>query len=185
MWVTATIHDFDAMDQAILNAPSPNDITQLQRARMAQNLRTFPQRPAWPPSLRPDAVNLAGSWQPAATVATAVSKVAAEEADRDARRATRSSEADTYFARGQQAEADGKPNVAKIYYQMAARRATGELKQQVWPGWTQSTAVRRQSPETHPDSHRASAERDRAADLALPPVTAGATFTPTANASRG
>ena len=43
----------------------------------------------------------------------------------------RSAEADDYFARGQQAEADGKMAVAKIYYQMAARRATGDLKQQV------------------------------------------------------
>ena len=57
--------------------------------------------------------------------------MAAEQANRAARQATRTEEADSYFARGQQAEADGKPNVAKIYYQMAARRATGELKQQV------------------------------------------------------
>ena len=48
-----------------------------------------------------------------------------------ARRATRSAEAESYFSQGRQAETDGKPGVAKIYYQMAARRASGDLKQQV------------------------------------------------------
>ncbi len=60
-----------------------------------------------------------------------MSDVAAEQASRANRQAARADEADSFFARGQQAEADGKPNVAKIYYQMAARRATGDLKQQV------------------------------------------------------
>ena len=60
-----------------------------------------------------------------------MSDAAAEQANRAARQATRADEADSFFARGQRAEADGKPNVAKIYYQMAARRATGDLKQQV------------------------------------------------------
>ena len=60
-----------------------------------------------------------------------MSDLAVEQANREVRQATRVEEADSFFARGQQAEADGKPNVAKIYYQMAARRATGDLKQQV------------------------------------------------------
>ncbi len=77
------------------------------------------------------AVNLAGIGAATRTPAPAGSHVAAEEKDRDARRATRSAEAESYFARGQKAESDGKPSVAKIYYQMAARRASGDLKQQV------------------------------------------------------
>jgi hypothetical protein len=60
-----------------------------------------------------------------------VSDVAVEQANRANRQVARANEADSFFARGQQAEADGKPNVAKIYYQMAVRRATGEVKQQV------------------------------------------------------
>jgi hypothetical protein len=40
-------------------------------------------------------------------------------------------EAAGYFEQGRSAEAAGKPTVAKIYYQMAARRASGELKAQV------------------------------------------------------
>jgi hypothetical protein len=42
----------------------------------------------------------------------------------------RASEAATYFAQAQQAEADGKPAVARIYYQMVVRRDAGKLKQQ-------------------------------------------------------
>jgi len=40
-------------------------------------------------------------------------------------------EAAKFFERGQRAEAAGKSGVAKIYYQMAARRATGDLREQV------------------------------------------------------
>ena len=45
-----------------------------------------------------------------------------------AKEQTRASEAVEFFERGERAEAEGKANVAKIYYQMAARRAEGELK---------------------------------------------------------
>ncbi len=124
-WVTATIHDFDAMDQALLNTPSPDGIarTYPSMSGLPESLagRTFPRNPA----------NLAGNWQVEPDPPPPVSNVAVEQADRAVRQATRVEEADSFFARGQQAEADGKPNVAKIYYQMAARRATGELKQQV------------------------------------------------------
>jgi hypothetical protein len=41
----------------------------------------------------------------------------------------RASEAAGYFAKAQAAEADGKPAVAKIYYQMVVRRDAGPLKQ--------------------------------------------------------
>jgi hypothetical protein len=130
-WATATIHDFDAMDQAILNSPSPNDFANASTSRWNTNFNPAPPVvPPVMPSNRPDAVNLAGSWknEPAKVPAA---NVAAEEADRDARRATRTSEADSFFARAEQAEADGKASVAKIYYQMAMRRASGDFKQQV------------------------------------------------------
>ncbi len=35
-----------------------------------------------------------------------------------------------YMDKGKKAEAEGKPTVAKVYYQMAARRAEGELKRE-------------------------------------------------------
>jgi hypothetical protein len=131
MFVTATIHDFDAMDQALLNTPS-SDVART----------SFTARPALP-TLVPDvpagfasratqrkAVNLAGNWQVEPAKPAPVSDLAVEQASRAARRAERNNEADAYFAHGQQAEADGKLNVAKIYYQMAVRRASGDLKQQ-------------------------------------------------------
>ena len=129
VWATATIHDFDAMDQAILNSPSPNDFAHEGTSRWNTNLN-LPAVPRIAPAIQLDAVNLAGNWR-AEPSAVPASNIAAEEAARDTRRAARSSEADSYFARGQQAEADGKPSVAKIYYQMAAARASGDFKQQV------------------------------------------------------
>ena len=46
-------------------------------------------------------------------------------------KAQRASEAEELFAKGQRAEAEGKAGVAKVWYQMAARRAQGELQQEV------------------------------------------------------
>lgn len=43
--------------------------------------------------------------------------------------ARRTSEAEAFFAKGQRAEAEGKAGVAKIWYEMAARRADRELQQ--------------------------------------------------------
>lgn len=43
----------------------------------------------------------------------------------------RTSEAEEFFAKGQRAETEGKAGVAKIWYQMAARRAQGELQREV------------------------------------------------------
>ncbi len=127
-WVTATIHDFDAMDQALLSTPSPDGVARtypgmshgLPETASAVATRTFRRNP----------VNLAGNWRVEPDPPPPVSNVAAEQANRAVRQATRAEEAGSFFAHGQQAEADGKPNVAKIYYQMAVRRATGDLKQQ-------------------------------------------------------
>ena len=127
-WVTAKIHDFDAMDQALLSTPSPDGIAGTYPG-------TFGGLPDTPTAIAARAfqrspVNLAGNWRVEPDAPPPVSDVAAEQANRATRQATRASEADSFFARGQQAEADGKLNVAKIYYQMALRRATGDLKQQ-------------------------------------------------------
>ena len=128
-WVTATIHDFDAMDQALLNTPSPDGFTGTYPGTSG-GLPNTPSSIAGR-SFQRKAVNLAGNWRIQPDAPPPVSDAAAEQADRATRKASRAAEADSFFARGQQAEADGKPHVAKIYYQMAARRATGDLKQQV------------------------------------------------------
>jgi hypothetical protein len=128
-WATVKIHDFDAMDEALLSAPPPDGFARtypgmfspLPGTPAAIAARTFP----------PKAVNLAGNWRVEPDTPAPVSDAATEQANRATRKATRAEEADSFFARGQQAEADGKPNVAKIYYQMALRRAKGDLKQAV------------------------------------------------------
>jgi hypothetical protein len=123
---TATIHDFDAMDQALLNSPSSDGVT-----RTTPSFRGLPDTPAAIAgrTFQRNSANLAGNWRIEPDPPAPVSDAAAEQASRAARQSTRVAEADGFFARGQQAEADGKPNVAKIYYQMAVRRATGEAKQ--------------------------------------------------------
>ena len=127
--VTATIHDFDAMDQALLSTPSPVGF-----ARTDLGLsRGLPETPAAiaGQSFQRNPANLTGNWRVEPDQPPPVNDLAAEQANRTARQAARADEANDFFARGQAAEADGKPNVAKIYYQMAARRAKGDLKQEV------------------------------------------------------
>ena len=127
MSVTATIHDFDAMDQALLNSPSPAGLT------------SNGQRPGVAPAgmvagraALPRAADLAGHWLPEPTAAAGLTgtNLAAEQSRRVAQQQTRADEAEKYFERARQAEADGKLNVARIYYQMVARRAAGDLQHQ-------------------------------------------------------
>ena len=56
-----------------------------------------------------------------------IESVAAIRARNAAAAAERQSEAEQYFVKAEQAEADGKPAVARIYYQMVARRNAGDL----------------------------------------------------------
>ncbi len=127
--VMATIHDFDAMDQALLNTPSPDGLVR-NYPGVSRGLPEFPAVIAGRTFERSPA-NPAGNWQIEPAAPLPVSDVAVEQANRANRQAARAEEADGFFARGQQAEAEGKPNVAKIYYQMALRRAAGDLKQAV------------------------------------------------------
>ena len=55
---------------------------------------------------------------------------------------SKADEAADFFARGQQAEAEGKLNVAKICYQFVARRADGALKAQALAKLDSLTAAR-------------------------------------------
>lgn len=125
-FVTATIHDFDAMDQALLNSPSSGALSSSPR------LRGEPPAAVAGRAIQSRTGNLAGQWQPKpADEASAMPNLnlAAEQQRRVAQQRTRGEEAENYFERGQQAEAEGKPKIARVYYQMAARRAAGDLKQ--------------------------------------------------------
>ncbi len=100
--VHVTIHDFEAMDQALLAGGStgvePTEDSAQQALRAAQT-------------------SSAGRAAPG--VAEAERQYAAERSAADA-------EALTHYQRGQAAEAEGKPGAAKVYYQMAVRRAVSE-----------------------------------------------------------
>jgi hypothetical protein len=122
--ITVTIHDFAAMDEFLLGqagAQQPLPVVP-PRAIAMGNLPRPPSAPASP------------SWRlkpPAGAEGPEPMSVADARAEREKQQAARQDEAANFFARGRQAEAEGKRNVARIYYQMAARSASGELKQQV------------------------------------------------------
>lgn len=119
MHVSVYIHDFDAMDEYLLSQPTRSN----------------------PYGLQPRRESLAGpaprGWQPRADVppvpagGPAAMSVAELRAKHLRQQQTQHEEALSFFERGQNAEAAGKANVARIYYQMAARRAGGELKDRI------------------------------------------------------
>jgi hypothetical protein len=77
--------------------------------------------------------NIARHPAPSSDIAQAPGLPSVEEIKRqnELAKARRSSEAGEFFAKGQRAEAEGKAGVARIWYEMAARRADGELQQEV------------------------------------------------------
>jgi hypothetical protein len=65
------------------------------------------------------------------TATQAVPSVAQARAIHAAEVAERDAEAQVYWEEGQSAEADGKIGAAKVFYQMAVRRASGEFRDKV------------------------------------------------------
>lgn len=110
MSVSVFIHDFDAMEEALLGGQAAPGTA---------------LAPRWPRS-GPERLTARS-----ATPAPPAPDVAQILEDRAREQVARRQEAEDFFQRGRSAEESGKPNVARIYYQMAARRAAGELKQQV------------------------------------------------------
>ena len=134
--VGVVIHDFDAMDTALLGEPAslfaahhrPGDVLQGHTAAV-----------------------LAGHWLPSVQERTRPGRPAeALAARRIALRDTRAEEAETYFARARAAEAEGKTGIARIYYQMAARRASGPLKERAWRGSKACETAPAKIAESHP-----------------------------------
>jgi hypothetical protein len=60
-----------------------------------------------------------------------IRSVAAIRQEREQKAEAEQAEALALLDRGRKCEAEGKPGAAKVYYEMAARRATGELRTQV------------------------------------------------------
>ncbi|HEX4131341.1 MAG TPA: hypothetical protein VHZ24_14975 [Pirellulales bacterium] len=93
MSVRATIHDFEAMDAALL----------------AGKVDMSP-----PPSIAAPGTSVVEARQQRQVEVAATDREAAE-----------------YYSRAVAAERDGKPGAAKVWYQMASRRATGTLKAEI------------------------------------------------------
>ena len=121
---TATIHDFDGMDAAILNQPGtaqtalPRSQTPLAIAGREIRAAAAGRSPAWDVTLA-----MAGNDPPAVTSEQI-------RRERQQREDSQQAEAERLFQRGISAEQAGKPGVAKIYYQMVVRRAGSGLKEQ-------------------------------------------------------
>lgn len=133
--VTATIHDFEAMDEYLLSQPTEFRLHQdagRAAAAAAGPLPAFGPRLADGPA-REDGPAAGRSWAADLSDREGDAKVrlAEAQAQRRSQQSARDAEAQGFFQRGQEAEAAGKPGVAKIFYQMAARRATGDLQKQV------------------------------------------------------
>jgi hypothetical protein len=111
--VSVWIHDFEAMDEALLSQSS-------YYQNYVNSLR--PRKPdGWPS-------NLAGvQGDSGGLPAPSVEDIRRQRAEQQE---VRANEAVTFFERGRKAEQEGKVNVARIYYQMVARRASGDLKDQ-------------------------------------------------------
>ena len=120
------IHDFDAMDQALLGTPSP--VAGWRPGELPLAGRVLPFRPGDPAGIVQQ--QPAQKTPPAEAAAGPELKLADEQARRAALEQTRADEAQAFFDKARQAEADGKPKVARIYYQMVVHRARGPLHDQ-------------------------------------------------------
>lgn len=122
MSVHATIIDHQELDAAVLAEAAA------RRGSLSVN-----ERQAVATQQKADHItrNLARTERPVA-VETKAAAPSLEEIRRqnELAAANRDAEAAVYFAKAQAAEAGQKPAVAKIYYQMVARRAAGGLKAQ-------------------------------------------------------
>ena len=116
--VSVMIHDFEAMDAALM-AGAPDG------AGRAGQIGAVAANPSSPPG------------QLASVADLAARKAAAH--------ATEQAEAEQLLERGLKAQAEGKPGAAKVYLQMAAKRSTGKLKQQVLAAFGSANSVTSES----------------------------------------
>ncbi len=122
-FATATIHDFRAMDEALLSQPTAQwGVTLMGPAGTSLG----PPLGLWTPGRTPAGDSLlagAGNDSPAMSVAEA-------RAQRQREQEAQQLEGQVLFNRGLRAEQSGKPGLARVYYKMAARRADGELQRE-------------------------------------------------------
>jgi hypothetical protein len=119
--VHATIIDHEELDRATLAAAAakrgPVDPAAAKAEALARHVGREDKREGEAPA------------DPSAVRSPLPDSVAAIKARNAAAAEERSGEAAKFFAQAEQAESDGKPAIAKVYYQMVARRDAGALKQ--------------------------------------------------------
>ena len=126
VWTSVYIHDFEAMDEALLN-----------QAR-GSAYRSSPYRSAgtaWGPRVDTGTPPVDKPWQvsskPQPTPGTTSMSVEQLQAQREQELQVRASDAERLFERGKLAQAKGKIDVAKIYYRQASRRADAPLQDKI------------------------------------------------------
>jgi hypothetical protein len=128
-YVSATIHDMHEMDEWLLGQPATHygvPTFALPRPLIGRKALEFDNRDRAVATM-----DFGAAWTvlPTAGVGDApTAKIEQIRAERQQQREARQTEAEDLFERGRKAEDAGKKGVARIYYQMAARRAAGELK---------------------------------------------------------
>jgi len=130
MWTSVYIHDFEAMDEALLSQARGSAYGVSQDRSSGPATRTVVGSREVPGSSR----TAGTTWQARSTVPTSgpMSKSVAElRAERAGELQARTDEAERLFERGKTAEAAGKLTVARIYYQQASRRASGPLQEEI------------------------------------------------------
>jgi hypothetical protein len=118
MSVSATIIDHDEIDRALLaEAAAKRDSADAASARASSIAKSISATAAPRGASDVTTSALAGS-------------VAAIREERATAADLQAAELASYLAKARQAEADNKPGVAKVFYQMVARRDTGRMKQE-------------------------------------------------------
>jgi hypothetical protein len=124
--VSATIIDHDEIDRALLAAAARRgeavDPATPKATAISKAVARSDSRAAGSGSADHIASAATSSYLPDSLAAIRERNVAVAS--------ERASELASYFAQAKKAEADGKLAMAKVYYQMVARRDTGSLKQQ-------------------------------------------------------
>jgi hypothetical protein len=129
MSVQATIHDFEAMDRQLLGEDFDKSASADISARAAA-LANLPVMLRPTLGLAATAARLAPPASPLAVDAAGSGSVNEIRRQQAAEDVAIQQEAAKLFQQAGDLQAQGKSGVAKIYYQMAARRATGNLKEE-------------------------------------------------------
>ena len=131
VWTSVYIHDFEAMDEYLLSqARSVSTSALVSPAARSSATALAGRQPAPPAGIAPrQAWQARPAPRPASgPLAKSVDQLRSERAGE---RQARIAEAQSLFERGRIAEQSGKANVARIYYEQAARRAEGPFKQRI------------------------------------------------------